>query len=193
MSGTADSIWDDDTWDVDCPPSVPMELWEIVPENYRREFIIEAAFALRRGIHPIDTFEEMLEEKGITIQRDVKNVVPDFEIDEPTRPSGRMSFGASKKSADKEITRPADPIPMKEHEVLADKNSAASKLWPSKVDNNRALSRPINSHGINRVQNKSGLNSQSINKKNGSLRPSGNGLNPNLNRQIIVDDIGDTF
>jgi hypothetical protein len=184
MSGTGDSIWDDDTWDVDCPPSVPMELWEMVPENYRREFIIEAAFALRRGIHPVDTFEEMLEEKGVIIQRDIKNAIPDFELDEPARPSGRMSFGASKKSADKEITRPVAPVPMKRQEVTADKNSAAAKLWPSKVDNKPALSRPIIPLGINH---------QSINKNNNSLRPSRIGLSSNLNKQIIVDDIGDTF
>lgn len=47
------------------PPSVPEDLWASVPEEMRAEFVIEAALGLRRGIHPADTFERLIMEKGI--------------------------------------------------------------------------------------------------------------------------------
>lgn len=50
-------------FDVECPPSVPEELWNSIPKNNRRDFIIEAAKNLRRGIHPIDTLEGFLKNR----------------------------------------------------------------------------------------------------------------------------------
>ncbi len=47
-------------FDVDCPPSVPEELWNKIPKNKRRDFIVEAAKNLRIGIHPVDTLEGFL-------------------------------------------------------------------------------------------------------------------------------------
>lgn len=189
MSGLSDSIWDDDTWDVDCPPSVPVELWEIVPEEYRREFIIEAAFALRRGIHPIDTFEEMLEEKGIKFQTPADKVIPDFEIDEPIRPTGRMNFNASKKSTDKITASPVNQSLMQNQNLVDRNNSAAAKLWPAMPNNNRGLSRPV----VPSVLNKSDfIQRQRINSNNFDS-PSLKGLDSNKEQQIIVDGIGDTF
>lgn len=47
-------------FDVECPPSVPEELWNTIPKNRRRDFILAAAQNLRKGIHPVDTLEEFL-------------------------------------------------------------------------------------------------------------------------------------
>lgn len=47
-------------FDVECPPSVPEELWNKIPKNKRKDFIVEAAKNLRIGIHPVDTLEEFL-------------------------------------------------------------------------------------------------------------------------------------
>ncbi|WP_445376933.1 hypothetical protein [Pseudochrobactrum asaccharolyticum] len=47
-------------FDVECPPSVPEDLWNKIPKNKRRDFIIEAAKNLRIGIHPVDTLVEFL-------------------------------------------------------------------------------------------------------------------------------------
>lgn len=46
--------------DVECPPSVPEDLWNKIPKNKRHDFIVEAAKKLRIGIHPVDTLEEFL-------------------------------------------------------------------------------------------------------------------------------------
>ncbi len=47
-------------FDVECPPSVPEELWNKIPKNKRKDFIVEAAKNLRKGIHPVDTLEDFL-------------------------------------------------------------------------------------------------------------------------------------
>ena len=47
-------------FDVECPPSLPIELWDRIPREQRRDAIISMAQGLRRGIHPIDTVEKLL-------------------------------------------------------------------------------------------------------------------------------------
>ncbi len=47
-------------FDVECPPSLPIELWDRIPREQRREAIISMAQGLRRGIHPIDTVEKLI-------------------------------------------------------------------------------------------------------------------------------------
>lgn len=47
-------------FDVECPPSLPIELWSRIPREQRRDAIISMAQGLRRGIHPIDTIESFL-------------------------------------------------------------------------------------------------------------------------------------
>lgn len=47
-----------------CPPSVPEDLWELVPTERRREFLEAAAVNLRRAIHPETTVLEMLDAIG---------------------------------------------------------------------------------------------------------------------------------
>lgn len=195
MSETAGSIWDDDSWDVECPPSIPLNLWEMVPEEYRREFIIEAAFALRRGIHPIDTFEEMLEEKGIQKRVVETAAAPNFDDDEPVKPTGRMSFGKAKATTPME--KPIESRSLKPNgNAVPQQNSAAAKLWPGKPATNSLASRPANTKsGTNLGLGRPSANSikQPASRLNNFDRPSPNGLALKKKQQIIVDDIGDTF
>jgi len=197
MSETAGSIWDDESWDVECPPSIPLNLWEMVPEEYRREFIIEAAFALRRGIHPIDTFEEMLEEKGIQKQVVEAPATPNFDDDEPVRPTGRMSFGKAKPTATAPMEKPNEnPYSRQNGNAMPQQNSAAAKLWPGKPAINSLASRPTNTtSGTNLGLGRPSTNSikQPASRQNNFDRPAPTGLALKKKQQIIVDDIGDTF
>ncbi len=47
-------------FDIECPPSLPTELWGRIPVEQRREAIIEMALGIRAGVHPIDTVESLL-------------------------------------------------------------------------------------------------------------------------------------
>lgn len=47
------------------PPSVPENLWSVVPDRLKKEFVETAALELRRGVHPAESFTKMLEERGI--------------------------------------------------------------------------------------------------------------------------------
>lgn len=196
MSDNTGSIWDDETWEVECPPSVPMDLWEQVPEKYRREFIIEAAFALRRGVHPCDTFEEMLEEKGIQRRVVETPVEVAFEEEEEVRPSGRMSF-AKKKPAVVAQASASDgaPLAAPQPSVTSPQNNAAAKLWPSKpVSQSSSLSaRPsggLPSRGFSATPSQVPIHKS--NMSNFGNLPS-RGFASNEKQRIIVKDIGDTF
>lgn len=46
-------------FDIECPPSLPVELWDRIPVEQRREAIIEMALGMRAGVHPIDTVESL--------------------------------------------------------------------------------------------------------------------------------------
>jgi hypothetical protein len=46
-------------FDIECPPSLPTELWGRIPVEQRREAIIEMALGMRAGVHPIDTVESL--------------------------------------------------------------------------------------------------------------------------------------
>ncbi|ERI16160.1 hypothetical protein O206_00040 [Ochrobactrum sp. EGD-AQ16] len=46
-------------FDIECPPSLPSELWDRIPVEMRREAIIEMALGLRSGVHPSDTVETL--------------------------------------------------------------------------------------------------------------------------------------
>jgi hypothetical protein len=61
-----------------CPPSVPENLWALVPDSRKRAFLEAAALNLRRGVHPEFTVLDMLSATGIR--------VPD------ERAGGRSSF-----------------------------------------------------------------------------------------------------
>lgn len=196
MSDNTGSIWDDETWEVECPPSVPMDLWEQVPEKYRREFIIEAAFALRRGVHPCDTFEEMLEEKGIQRRVVETPVEVVFEEDEEIRPSGRMSFVKRKPAvAEQTLATGGVPLAAPQSSVASLQNKAAAKLWPGK---------PVSQSGSFSAGPSGGLPSrgfsttphqaptQKSNMSNFGNLPS-RGFASNEKQRIIVKDIGDTF
>ena len=177
MSEETGSIWDDETWEVACPPSIPLNLWDQVPEEYRREFIIEAAFALRRGIHPIDTFEEMLEEKGIKKQEIIEAIIPIAEEEDDVKPSGKMNFGLVKAPVSKpvETSNVMAPRPAKSIPFSVPANNAASKLWPG---------RPSEIKGYNSINN--GV--ASVGNLN---RNSAGGLALRGKRQTIRDDTGD--
>lgn len=49
-----------------CPPSVPQELWDRIPEARRREALEDAAKNLRRAIHPEHSVLAFLEKLGLS-------------------------------------------------------------------------------------------------------------------------------
>jgi len=168
MTAAVDKFWND-AWEVACPPSVPLELWNCVPDEYRREFLIEAALGLRRGFHPIDTFEELLEEKGIRPNWSGKSAAAKTEAAAisaarpmPFRKFG-PTFGPTIGNGEKTATTISN----------SDQNArVAAKLWPSAI--------PSFSPNPRSTEN---------------LRTGGSrkGLALRKDKQIIVDDIGDTF
>lgn len=163
MQENTASIWEDDTWEVACPPSVPDELWNQVPENFKREFIIEAAFALRRGIHPIDTLEELFEERGIALDKRYLG-----KKEEPESKKKHLSL--MRKRPDVKNASNA-----KKNNTQTTFNNVKNKLWPSRPVMhakrpvlNSAFGRPI--------------------KKAAHLENV-----PQRAVLMVVDDIGDTF
>ncbi|WP_343314024.1 hypothetical protein AAIB41_02450 [Brucella sp. BE17] len=52
-------------FDVECPLSLPQELWDRIPEEKRRQAIIEMALGMRVGVHPIETVETLFLTSGI--------------------------------------------------------------------------------------------------------------------------------
>jgi hypothetical protein len=47
--------------EVECPPSLPLELWDRISVEMREEALIEMALGLRSGVHPIGTVEKLLD------------------------------------------------------------------------------------------------------------------------------------
>jgi hypothetical protein len=45
--------------EVECPPSLPLDLWDRIRVDMREEALIEMALGLRAGIHPIETVEKL--------------------------------------------------------------------------------------------------------------------------------------
>ncbi len=45
--------------EVECPTSLPLDLWNRIPVDMREEALIEMALGLRAGVHPIDTVEKL--------------------------------------------------------------------------------------------------------------------------------------